>query len=201
MDPNSHTTNTSETGLLEALLFTSGDAMTYEKISRLLDIPKDGVLRQASALDEQLRLREGSGITLVRTDTTVALATAEHVSSAIEKLHEKTLEKDIGPAGLEILAIVLYKGPSTRASIDYVRGVNSSSTLRNLAMRHLLERVKNPDDAREFVYRPTVELLAHLGVQNTENLPEYATIRGALEEFLKQHSNHAGDTDDTTRDE
>ncbi|OGG57839.1 hypothetical protein A2853_00505 [Candidatus Kaiserbacteria bacterium RIFCSPHIGHO2_01_FULL_55_17] len=74
-------------------------------------------------------------------------------------------------------------GPSTRARVDYIRGVNSSSTLRNLLARGLLERAGNPEDAREYLYRPTVETLAHLGITKSGELPEYDTIVRELAAF------------------
>lgn len=104
-------------------------------------------------------------------------------------------DRDIGDAGLEILGILLYRGPSTRSQIDYIRGVNSSSTLRNLLARGLVERAGNPEDAREFLYRPTVECMAHLGVRSKEELPEYATIAHELAAFESVSlPGHSGDT-------
>ena len=96
---------------------------------------------------------------------------------------EDELGREIGPAGLEVLAVVLYRGDSTRARIDYIRGVNTSSTIRTLLSRGLLERTNNPDDAREYLYRPTTELLAHLGVTDVQALPEYAKIASELASF------------------
>ncbi len=99
------------------------------------------------------------------------------------------------------MAIILYRGPSTRAQIDYIRGVNTASTLRNLLARGLLERTGNPDDAREYLYRPTVELLAHLGVTEGKELPDYATIVAELSAFEStQASADNGNTPDTTHD-
>ena len=102
-------------------------------------------------------------------------------------------ERDIGDAGLEVLAVLLYEGPSTRAMIDYIRGVNSSSTLRNLLLRGLVERSGNPEDGREYLYRPTTDLLAHLGSPTRESLPEYATISRELAAFkaTQQHGTTA----------
>ena len=96
---------------------------------------------------------------------------------------EKELSREIGEAGLEVLAIVLYRGPSTRSQIDYIRGVNTSSTVRTLLARGLIERASNPNDSREYLYRPTTELLAHLGVSGVTDLPDCATISSELAAF------------------
>ncbi len=74
------------------------------------------------------------------------------------------------------MTIVLYRGPIARSQIDYIRGVNSTFTLRNLLIRGLIERIPNPKDSRGFLYRPTFDLMNHLGITRIENLPEYAKV-------------------------
>lgn len=182
---------TSRSAALEAVLFSEGGPMTRKKACALLSC-SDAELQQAII---ELRVElEGRGIALVETDTEMALATAKEQSELIRKALEQELSRDIGDAGLEALAIVLYAGPSTRARIDYIRGVNSSSTLRNLIARGLLERAGNPEDAREYLYRPTVELLAHLGVTDSAKLPDYGTIVAELATFEKNTEAHGGTT-------
>ena len=84
---------------------------------------------------------------------------------------------------LEVLAIVLYKGPLSKIEIDYVRGVNSVFTLRNLLVRGLVERaaIKNSGG---FIYRPTFQLLQFLGVKSLEELPEKDYFAQKINEFL-----------------
>ena len=166
-----------------AFLFSEGGEVTYRKLATLLEC-KEAELK--AALDELSKRLEGSGVSPIRTETAVSLATSKETSEVVRAAHKKELERDIGDAGLEVLAIVLYMGPSTRTRIDYIRGVNTSSTLRNLLARGLLERTENPEDAREYLYRPTVELLAYLGVKDTRELPDYATIVPELATFEQQ---------------
>ncbi len=135
----------------------------------------------------------GTGLTLVRSDTEAVLAVAPVATEVVTKKATEEYGRDIGDAGLEVLTIVLYEGASTRAQIDYIRGVNSSSTLRNLLTRGLIERSGNPEDGREFIYRPTTELLAHLGATDRTALPEHGTISAELSSFKASHA--AGDTD------
>ena len=56
-------------------------------------------------------------------------------SQEIREAYRRELGREIGDAGLEVLSIVLYRGPSTRSEIDYIRGVNTSSTIRTLLSR------------------------------------------------------------------
>lgn len=175
-----------------AFLFAEGGALPRKKLAIILGC-KESELRDAlQTLSERLK---ASGIGLVQTETAVSLALSRETSSIVQEALKHELERDIGDAGLEVLAIVLYMGPSTRARVDYIRGVNSSSTLRNLLARGLLERVDNPLDAREYLYRPTVELLAHLGVESVNQLPDRATIVSELVDFeQKSLEPHDGTT-------
>jgi len=119
----------------------------------------------------------------VRTNDDVMLGTTKEMSSTIEKLTKEELVRDLGKAGLETLSIVLYQGPISRADIDFIRGVNSQFILRNLLIRGLVERVENPKDARSFLYKTTLSLLAHLGITKIEELPEYSQVRDDIETF------------------
>lgn len=184
-----------------AFLFSEGGSLSRKKLVSLLGCKEPELGSILNALKERL---EESGVELIQTDIEVSLAIAPRASEAVQKAFERELGREIGDAGLEVLAIVLYRGPSTRAQIDYIRGVNTSSTLRNLLSRGLLERTGNPEDAREYLYRPTVELLAHLGITESKELPDYATIVAELAAFEAKNEestdNHNGNTPGTTHD-
>lgn len=148
-------------------------------------------------LDELSTRFTGRGVILIQTETEVSLAVAPTVSSVIEAAYAE--DKEIGDAGLEVLAIILYRGASTKSRIDYIRGVNTSSTIRTLLSRGLIERTSNPSDSREYLYRPTTELLAHLGVARVEDLPNYGKISATLTAFEDQkgplNDSHGRNTD------
>jgi len=185
---------------LEALLFSEGGPVARKKLAQLMDSsPEDLSL----AVDELTRRKAGTGISVIATAQDVALAVAPEAAPIVQAAFERELGKEIGDAGLEVLSIILYRGPSTRAEIDYIRGVNTSWTIRTLAARGLLERAQNPNDAREYLYQPTVELLAHLGVTHARELPDYAKISSELAAFEEkagpfETNNHASGTTDST---
>src|SRR5207253_1777638 len=99
------------------------------------------------------------GLSLVETESEVALVTRSEVSGLIETLAKEELDRDLGKAGLETLSIILYYGPLARREIDYIRGVNSTFILRNLLVRGLVERVTNEKDQRSFLYKSSLDLL------------------------------------------
>ena len=166
--------------LVQAYLFAEGGSLP---IKRLVQLTGSDTAQVSAALDELSRKLEGSGLTVIKTDIEASLTVSVDESEALRSNYEKELGREIGDAGLEVIAIILYRGPSTRAQIDYIRGVNTTSTIRTLIGRGLITRSGNPLDGREYVYRPTVELLAHIGVPTVEALPEYGTISSELKAF------------------
>src|SRR3989338_2019092 len=183
---------------IEALLFSEGGPLAKKKLTQLLDVDTKDIDGAARLLSASL---QGRGLALIESETELALAVQGELKETIEKAYEKELGREIGDAGLEVLSIILYRGPSTRSRIDYIRGVNTSSTIRTLTARGLIERTQNPHDQREYLYRPTAELLAHLGVRNAEELPDYAKIASELAAFEVQSGpfevEHAGESKPT----
>lgn len=181
---------------LLAFLFAEGGTVTFKRLERLLGVERPIIDQNLALVAERIA---ASGLSIIQTDTEVTLSVGKGESEALKTQYEKELGREIGDAGLEVLAIVLYRGPSTRSQIDYIRGVNTSSTVRNLLARGLIERTPNPSDSREYLYRPTTELLAHLGATQTTELPEYDIISRELQAFEEsQGPFHGADTSAVT---
>ena len=165
---------------IEAILFWKGEPMKLKKLADMFSVSEEDIRFGINTLKENLQNR---GIAIMEKEDEVMLSTAPEFSSIIEKLTKDELSKDLGKASLETLSIVLYQGPIKRSEIDYIRGVNSQFILRNLLVRGLIEKINDPKDARTFVYKPSFELLAHLGVKNISELPEYEDVRRDVESF------------------
>lgn len=163
---------------IEGVLFYKSVPLKKAALAKQLHL-SDAAL--AEALDA-LRTRLQSGATrLVETADEVQLMTAPELAPLIESIRKDELKGDIGKAGIETLAIILYREPVTRAEIDRIRGVNSSFSLRALMMRGLIERQSGSGGAHTF--RTTPALLAHLGVSHKHELPNFAVIMNSLETF------------------
>jgi len=165
---------------IEAILFWKAEPVPIKKLASLLNSEADIVKTALAELENSLK---GRGLTLVRNEDEVMLGTAKELSPLIEQLTKDELSRDLGKAGLETLSIVLYQGPISRADIDYIRGVNSQFILRALLIRGLIERVDNPKDARSFLYKPTLDLLANMGISKIDELPELEQVRKDIETF------------------
>lgn len=162
---------------LEAILFYKAQPVTKRELCKVLEVDETTLTSAAQALSERLN----TGATrLLESDTELTLVTASEHDALIEQLRRDELKRDIGKAGAETLAIVLYRGPVTRGEIDRIRGVNSAYILRNLMTRGLVEKGSNP---KRVEYQITSDLLAHLGITSKQQLPQYEDILNQLNVF------------------
>lgn len=168
---------------IEAVLFYKGEPETRDRLARLLHVTEKEVDEACEKLSGSLQNR---GIRLLRMENQFELVTAPETSEVITEVKKEELSRDLGKAGSETLAIVLYRGPVARATIDYIRGVNSSFILRNLQIRGLVKKVHHPNDSRSFLYQATPELLKHLGVTDVTELPRYSEMMAELDALEKQ---------------
>ncbi|GMU74213.1 MAG: hypothetical protein AMXMBFR44_4110 [Candidatus Campbellbacteria bacterium] len=186
---------------LESVLFFKGEPVSRRELSHMLAVSEHDIETAAEELREHLE-REKRGIRVMKNGNDYQLATAPEMSGKIEALIKEDLQKELGKAGLETLSIVLYYGPITRARIDYIRGVNSSFSVRALSIRGLIDRAENPHDQRSFVYTPSLQLLSYLGVADVSQLPEYTQLREEIANFeahtKDNDKEHAQENPETT---
>lgn len=169
--------------VIESILFFEGGSMSVQRLAKATNSSEADV---ETALGELRSALEGRGVSLVQDGTTVALGTAPETREIIEAMRRDELEGPLGKAGLETLAIIIYRGPLSRADIEYIRGVNASSILRSLLVRGLIERVQNPKDSRSFLYKPTTELPAYFGVQSLSDLPGFSEVSAEIQAVLAE---------------
>lgn len=164
---------------LEGVLFYKATPMKKSVLCKLLDCTEEELNAAVAALAK--RLQDG-GTRLVQINTEVELVTAPELDELIESIRKDEMRRDIGKAGAETLAIILYRGPLPRADIDRIRGVNSSFILRNLMVRGLVEK---DSSGKQVLYRGTPQLMAHLGIESITQLPDFAEVMNALDEYEK----------------
>ncbi|MDP1760236.1 MAG: SMC-Scp complex subunit ScpB [Candidatus Woesebacteria bacterium] len=168
---------------IEAILFWKGEPMSRKRLSEILKVGQIEINEALEKLKENLANR---GIVIIEKDDYITLGTAPEISELIENLQKEELNKELSKASLETLSIILYKNGTTRAEIDYIRGVNSSFILRALSIRGLVEKIIDPKDNRRFIYKPSFDLLSFMGVKSIEELPEFDEINNSISESIKR---------------
>lgn len=170
---------------VEALLFASGEAIEKKHLAATLGIKESELAAALKALESSLN---GRGLAIIDTGTEVELRTAPEASEIVKKFRESELARDLGKASMETLAVVAYKSGATRGEIDWVRGVNSSTSLRTLLMRGLIEGKEDERDRRRIRYTITTEALAHLGLTRIEDLPRFGELSANAEAVVKSEA-------------
>ncbi|MFZ3011769.1 MAG: SMC-Scp complex subunit ScpB [Minisyncoccia bacterium] len=167
---------------IEAVLFFKGEPVSRKKLSEILEVGQVEINEGIEKLKENLQNR---GVVLMENGDDVTLGTAPEFSKLIEDLQKEELNKDLSKASLETLSIILYKNGVSRAEIDYIRGVNSSFTLRALSVRGLINKTTDDKDNRRFIYKPSFELLSYMGVKSTEELPDWEEVNNSVNVAVK----------------
>lgn len=164
---------------LEALLFYHGEPISYERIGKILGLDRQEIMTLAEATNEQKTASE-SGLMLIEHNDALQLVTKPEHRAIFDALAKEDLNEELTPATLETLAIIGYLGPISRTDIEYLRGVNSTFTLRNLYLRGLIERAQKKNT---YTYSISVTALAHLGLKNQNGLPDYENYREVVEKM------------------
>ena len=173
---------------LEALLFASGEPLEKKRLCTLLGIKESELDITLKALTEQLA---GRGVSIIETEGELEMRTNAEAADIVKKLRENELARDLGKGSLETLAVIAYQEGATRGEIDWVRGVNSSASLRTLLMRGLIEGKEDETDKRRIRYGLTTEALAHLGITNIEDLPRAKELRAATRDIALERESGA----------
>jgi len=160
-----------------ALLFWKGEPVKRKKLAEIFKVKDEEI---SDALEKLKKVHEGRGVVFLENNDEVMLGTAPELSDFFEKLQKEELNKELSKASLETLSIVLYKNGANRAEIDYIRGVNSSFTLRALSIRGLVEKTVDAKDSRRYIYKPSFEVLSFMGIKSVEELPDYQEVNHGI---------------------
>ncbi|MEK7464517.1 MAG: SMC-Scp complex subunit ScpB [Patescibacteria group bacterium] len=168
---------------LEVLLFHYGEPLPMKKISRLIGVKESECKELVGVLASSLQNNEYSGLMILEDGDAVQLVSKPGLASVNEKLTKEEFREELTPAGLEALTIIAYLGPIPRMTLDYIRGVNSSFTLRALLMRGLIERSESAKRKNIYEYKVSFDFLKHMGLGSIQELPEYEKYKDILSKF------------------
>ena len=158
------------TRVIEALLFATGDPITYEKLASLLELTPGQV--KSIALDMRENY-DDRGIQLLCFDTACQLCTKEQYEGIIKDCLGIKKNGALSKSCLETLAIIAYNQPVTRAYVEEVRGVDSAYAFGILLQRELIE-IKGRLDVpgRPNLYGTTRDFLRVFGLSSLNELPK-----------------------------
>lgn len=157
--------------VLEAVLFASGEPVPAKKLCEIMEIDEDFLNDVAAELkgfyDYNMR-----GIKLIKLEKSYQLCSRGEYSKYVRGVLETRRPNPLSPSALEVLAIIAYKQPVTRAYIEQIRGVDSTYTISSLLEKELIEQCGRLDvPGRPTLYRTTRAFLRAFGISDLKELP------------------------------
>ena len=155
---------------IEAILFAAGYPVKYEKLSEVIGLSQRDI---RGLVESMVREYDGRGIQLLLYPDTCQLTTKEVFAPYIREALGIKRGGNLSASSLEVLAVVAYNQPVTRAYVDTVRGVDSSYAVPSLLDKNLIEAVGRLDaPGRPMLYGTTDKFLRVFGLSSLADLPE-----------------------------
>lgn len=165
----------------EAIIFACGTPVEVERIALALEISAE----KAAALCEQLQaeyLKRDSGIRIVRLGDKYQMCSEKEFADPIRTVMDLRRNTPLSQAASEVLAVIAYNQPVTKAFVEQVRGVDCSGVVASLVARQLIEekgRLELP--GRPLVYGTTDHFLRCFQISSLDELPPLPTDEKAEE--------------------
>ncbi|MCU0831637.1 MAG: SMC-Scp complex subunit ScpB [Rhizobiaceae bacterium] len=161
--------------MVEALLFASADPVSFDALAERLPAGAD----LGAAIAQLRQLYAGRGVVLFEHDGAYAFRTAPDLAHLLNRDREAI--RKLSRAALEVLSIIAYHQPVTRAEIEDVRGVDTSKgTLDTLLEANWVKmRGRRRTPGRPVTYGTTLEFLNHFGLETLADLPGLDELKAA----------------------
>ena len=163
---------------IEGILFASGEPLPVDRICVALDMDRPTVEQVLQKLMDYYAY-ERRGIRLLRIEDSWQLCSAPDYADVIRRAFEIRKPAKLSQPALEVLTIIAYYQPTTRAYVDQIRGVDSAYTMGLLLDRKLIEecgRLQVPGRPR--LYRTTKQFLRAFHLSSLDDLPEIPDLGG-----------------------
>ena len=161
--------------MAEAIVFASAEPVTEKQLAERLP---DGV-NVAAVMAELRQVYEKRGVNLVKAGDAWAFRTAGDLAFLMSR--ETVQQKKLSRPALEVLAIIAYHQPVTRAEIEEIRGVAVGSVLKSLHERGLIDIVGRSEGiGRPLLYGTTPQFLEQFALRHLEELPRADELAIAL---------------------
>ncbi len=159
-------------GIIEALLFISGEPLSVDRIRNVLEEVDRGKIKGLLwDLQHEYEMRL-SGLRIVEIAGGFQFATRPELAPWIKKLRKIKQSARLTAPSLETLAIIAYKQPIVKAEIEDIRGVDSSGVVKGLLDKRMVKILGRKDvPGRPILYATTREFLQYFGLKDLSDLP------------------------------
>ena len=178
MEENSINQITNIEAAIEAILYAAGYPVKYAKLSEVLGLEEKDVKTMVEHMSTLYNKEDSPrGINLLMFDETCQFCTKEQYAPYIREALGIRRGGNLSASSLEVLAVVAYNQPVTRAYVDTVRGVDSSYAVNSLIDKGLIESCGRLDaPGRPMIYATTEKFLRVFGINSLEDLPKTESL-------------------------
>ena len=183
---------------IEALLFACGTPAELTKIAQALEIKEEKAEELLKSLMEDYSSRK-SGIKIVRLGKSYQMCTEKEYAEIIRTVLDLRRNSPLSQAALEVLAIIAYNQPVTKAFVEQIRGVDCSGVVSSLVARELIEekgRLELP--GRPLIYGTTENFLRCFNVSDVSELPPLPQKNS--DEENSEESSENGENENTEKE-
>ena len=178
MEENAINQITNIEAAIESILYAAGYPVKYSKLSEVLGLETKDVKTMVEHMAVQFNKEDSPrGINLLMFEETCQFCTKEQYAPYIREALGIRRGGNLSASSLEVLAVVAYNQPVTRAYIDTVRGVDSSYAVNSLIDKGLIESCGRLDaPGRPMIYATTEKFLRVFGINALEDLPKTESL-------------------------
>ena len=169
-------------GKTEAILFAGGEPVSLERIAQVLGVRTPVIENAVSALQEKYNTPH-SGVHLLRLGESAQFCTNPAYVQPVRDVLDLKRNTPLSQAAMEVLAVVAYNQPVTKAFVEQVRGVDCSGVIGSLTLKGLIEergRLELP--GRPLLYGTTDAFLRCLNIRSLADLPPLPKNEEAAEQ-------------------
>lgn len=156
---------------IEAILFAAGSAVPVSRIAEALEVKSNDVKEQLKLLIDEYA-NENRGIMIIKLEDSYQMCNKKEYGEYIRKVMDLRRNSPLSQAAMEVLAVIAYNQPVTKAFVEQVRGVDCSGVIGSLTTKELIEekgRLELP--GRPLLYGTTENFLRCFQIDAIENLP------------------------------
>ena len=161
---------------IEAILFAAGEPVELARLAMALEADPKDVAAAAEELANDWAYQR-RGIRILKLDKAYQMASSGECADYVTKALETRKPPKLSASQLEVLTIIAYYQPATKAMVEQIRGVDSSYSVGALLNKKLIEeagRLNVP--GRPIQYKTTEGFLRTFGISSLEELPEIEKV-------------------------
>lgn len=164
--------------IIQILLFEAG-SLKISDLAKFLNASHSDI---SESILEVKNLLAILNLKLINNSSSLEITLSEEIHSIINKNKIEDLKSEISESALQTLAVILYKNKATKAEIDFIRGVDSGRSIKNLSTRGIIEKL---EEKNKRYYTVSTESMRYLNLEEISDIPDFENINLKIKTLLE----------------